>query len=626
MGIITKYLYPFLRFYLLVCCLPLFSFSDVVAQKKSPPYRMGGANVDFTKGYFILNEDFFGHHNSSINFFKEDKTFLYRVFRMQNNGQTIGCTAQWGQIYGQYIFFVSKQFRQGTEIGGRFVLCNSEDLTIRQSLPYIATVKNPDGSDKKDVYGNPIARVDGRGGVGVDVDKIYVSTSGGVYVYTPSQRVMSTNPIQGTENPFQKENEGVTFANSYRGQTGSMVLVGDRVFVAHQESGLLVIDTRTDLLMHRIEMPKDREEGAGKSPEEFQRGIGSVVLARNGKLYLSLTQSTKSTSSSIPRLLEVDPVTFETKDFPLPDGCHAPDCSWYSWTPDGFFASLQENALYWSSSERSDPYKKVYVYKYDLSDNSCQRLIDLSDGQWHMYGCSLRQNPRTGDLCMSQQFGAASSNVFRLVEYTSDGKLLGVYPMQKYHWYPSIPIFPDLEKPILQPLPIISVKEEEATPMQIALLDYISDADNMSGAIRTSIVSNSDPGIAQVKLDMNILYIIPTGNKGSTDIRIQYNSNGQLAHSTLTYKVGNNGIVPSQSSIQHLNAVPGGLYAKGLNGYHLFVYGMDGRMYDHCMVNDEQESLSLSLPEGYAIVYAVRGEHSVTFKLFLQEEPNNKKR
>ena len=53
-------------------------------------------SVDYTKGTFIVNEDWYGHQNSSVNFLSDDGTWTYNAFQRENPGPEVGCTSQFG--------------------------------------------------------------------------------------------------------------------------------------------------------------------------------------------------------------------------------------------------------------------------------------------------------------------------------------------------------------------------------------------------------------------------------------------------------------------------------------------------------------------------------------------------
>lgn len=43
-------------------------------------------------GFYIANEDWFGHDNGTVNYFKNDGTIVYRAYRAANAGETFGVT------------------------------------------------------------------------------------------------------------------------------------------------------------------------------------------------------------------------------------------------------------------------------------------------------------------------------------------------------------------------------------------------------------------------------------------------------------------------------------------------------------------------------------------------------
>ena len=47
-------------------------------------------SVDYTKGTFIVNEDWYGHQNSSVNFLSDDGTWTYIAFQRENPVRFMG--------------------------------------------------------------------------------------------------------------------------------------------------------------------------------------------------------------------------------------------------------------------------------------------------------------------------------------------------------------------------------------------------------------------------------------------------------------------------------------------------------------------------------------------------------
>ncbi len=66
-------------------------------------------DIDYLKGVFIVNEDWFGHDLSSVNFLRDNGEVVYRAYRHQNPSKKLGNTTQFGTIYGNKVYFVSKQ-------------------------------------------------------------------------------------------------------------------------------------------------------------------------------------------------------------------------------------------------------------------------------------------------------------------------------------------------------------------------------------------------------------------------------------------------------------------------------------------------------------------------------------
>lgn len=128
--------------------------------------------VDYTKGTFIVNEDWYGHQNSTVNFLTDEGEWVYRVVQKENPGVELGATVQYGAIYGDKFFIIAKQPKDpGASImGGRITICDAKTMKVLKQIENIAVDDN----------GSSIA--DGRGFLGVDEHKAYVGTSNGIYV------------------------------------------------------------------------------------------------------------------------------------------------------------------------------------------------------------------------------------------------------------------------------------------------------------------------------------------------------------------------------------------------------------------------------------------------------------
>lgn len=223
-----------IRLFLLLTMFPAFT-TGALAQTD---------DIDYTTGVFFVNEDWYGHQNSTVNYLTEKGEWVYRVIQKENPGMELGCTNQHGIIYGDRFYLIAKQERDpGSKIkGGRITVADAKTMKVIKQL------------DKIDPSGNTC---DGRGCLGVDENKVYISTSNGIWIFN-SNTLEVTGQIKGTENPFAASGTGGN-ANPgnkalYWGQSGCMARINDYVFSVHQEYGVLVIDPSTDKVIKVIDM------------------------------------------------------------------------------------------------------------------------------------------------------------------------------------------------------------------------------------------------------------------------------------------------------------------------------------------------------------------------------------
>lgn len=159
--------------------------------------------ADYTKGVFILNEDWFGHSNGTINYLDENSEFAYRVYQKENGAtEQLGVTTQFGTIYGNRMYMVSKQ-------GTRLVVADAK------TMKKIASVSEISANGKSG---------DGRAFIGVDDQTGYISTSNGIFIFDLKNNLV-TGHIAGTE-----------------GSTGNMLLTSDYVFAVQPNKVLVIKD------------------------------------------------------------------------------------------------------------------------------------------------------------------------------------------------------------------------------------------------------------------------------------------------------------------------------------------------------------------------------------------------
>lgn len=427
------------------------------------------ACIDLTQGAYVVNEDWFGHRNSSANFISNDGQWAYDQLA------DIGATACYGAFYGNRFYAIAKQAKDGgaANEGGRITICDANSL---YKIKQIADIDDSRANN------------DGRAFVGVDEHKAYVSTQTGIYVLDlDSMRVLSA----------VADEQGNAWTSD--GSCGLMVRLNDYVYAATESNGLIVIDPTTDRIVERIAC----------------EGLGSIALAKDGSLWVS-------TTSGISR---VDTETFTLTAIELPTGINAPSQSWLAWTPDGFCASAQRNSLFWTYA--TGWFGNDVVYRYDIDENKFTQVFDLSsdpDG-WHIYGCSFRVDPVT-DILYASLFKSFGTAEYTVRKYDSDGNVITNYPMEdegRNYWFPGMFVFPDVSDPVASAPEEVTVSE--GSTATVDLLNTVADDDNLAAAVVKTVESIADESVATATVRGGKL-VVEGVKTGSTSLKLKYNSNG----------------------------------------------------------------------------------------------------
>lgn len=439
---------------------------------------------DYTKGAFVVNEDWFGHRNSAVTFLSNDGKWNYKAV------EDVGCTACFGTFYGNKFYAIAKQakYKSASVTGGRITICNGTTMSIVNQIENIDAAKGADG----------------RSFLGVDEQKAYVSTSNGIYVLD-----LNTEEITG---------EVTMDGNSIVGECGNMVRKDDRVYAVSFSKGICVINPETNEVENVI-----------------SGSFGSIVMSKDGNLWVSLFQDGADAGLAKLNLEEG-----KVEKLSLPKGIGNPVCTylWGAWTPDALCASAKENALYWTSVSGWSTYM---VFKYDIDQQKFTKFIDLSAEEgntWSIYGCSFRIDPVTDNAYTTLADGY--TNNYKVRKYDNKGNLLAEYAMEpdvdaskRNYWFPGMFVFPDTEDPVWNKLAQQTV--EVGSTVTIDLAGQVTDADNMDASIVKSISKVSNDNVVAT---MNGSKLVIEGKKaGSTTITLKANSNGIIATTTLYVKV-----------------------------------------------------------------------------------------
>ena len=440
------------------------------------PYEL--KPVDYTQGVFLVNEDWYGWDNGTVNFLTADGRLVYRAFRRENPGEKLGITTQYGSIYGDRFFLVSKQANASgdTSTGGRLVVADA------RSLKKIAAFDEIGG--------------DGRAFLGVDEKTAYIGTSAGITLFD-IESMQVGDKIEGTAG------EG----NSYAGQIGAMVRAGSYVFAAKQSVGVLVIDAATHTLHTTIELPT----------------VSTLTLARDGGVWAADGSS----------LVRIDVATLETRIRALPEGCRVAG-TWGAWNAGSLCAAYGENLLYFADESHRR------IVRYDIDNDELNTGFFTLPDQDKKYvqqfqGAGLRVEPQSDRLfVITTESGYLShymNNWIHVVDGHS-GELLDTVELERYYWFMAMPVFPDNEAPVIALPDRLSIGRE---PVKISLLEAVTDADNLSASI-VSAVEVEDSSVATARISGYDLTVNGV-NVGDTRLTFTVNSNGKKATRTVDVQV-----------------------------------------------------------------------------------------
>lgn len=445
------------------------------------------SSIDFTKGYFMVNEEWFGHTNGSVNFIDNNNNVNYRVYSNVNNNDAFGATTQYGTIYGDKFYFISKQDTDKGDIlykpGGRLVIADAK------TMKKIAQFDNIGGGD-------------GRSFLGVDNKTGYIGAANGIFEFD-------------IENLKVKEIiEGTGGGSTYNGQIGNMIRTQNYVYAVKQSKGILVIDPKTKKVIRTL-------EGA----------YISIVQAKDGSIWAIQDK----------KLININEKTSAITEYPIPTTRYIAD--WGSWRAGSFTYSTKQNALFWINSISSFV-GGTQVVKFDVTTKTFNEKFALIPGQTDAngaplqfkqvpYGAALRIDPVTDNLILNTTESGFSYHYQKNWVHTYDntGVLLNTITLNDYYWFPAVTVFPDNFAPVVNsdfPTEITLNAETK-----INLKNVATDQDNISAAIVKSIKSNSRNSSVKAEINDDQELVLTPLNSGLANIEIDFNSNGKVVTKTI---------------------------------------------------------------------------------------------
>ena len=540
---------------------------------------------NYTNGVYVLNEDWYGHNNSTLNFWNpEAETIDYLIMQMANNYEySLGCTSQYGQLYGDFIVITGKQDKDpgepGDMLSGRVAILHKNTLKpVGDEVHPLISVNENDKSD-----------ADGRGVCFVDNKKFYVGTSNGIYVFKWNEQGQifvwdSERPISGTENPLITGDE-VSNADGqgplYKNQIGMMLRTQDYVFAIKQDLGVLVIDPETDEIIKII-------EGC----------FSTMVQSKDGNIWVGVNYQEEGYESNLnypygwngdawngSQLMCIDQYTLETKKVRLDTG-GVPQ-SWYAWTAGTLTASNTENVLYFVYTDPSlgqiNWFRNCVLYRFNIdavdwdnidlsnpdeayAEGACEEIYDSSFDELYFYGGAIQCNPKDGNIYSALYVGeniATQEWIYAIIN--PEGEMIQYQEPIKRYWYPAMYIFPDNEAPVVEEFDDVIIDDEN--PVEITLADKVTDEDSNNAAIVKSISNIEDESIVKAAVIKGNLVLTPL-KKGNTEVEIAFNSNGKIVTKNVNISVSADIATSAQiSTIKKANVfvVSGNIMITGID-------------------------------------------------------------
>lgn len=429
--------------------------------------------ADFRQGAFILNEGWFGHDPGSVSFLDDKDSVYYNVYQQLNPGHSFGNTAQYGTIYGNHFFAVSKQNYSGSQ-GGRLVMASADSLRMQGQI-----LAFPDG--------------DGRTFCAVSEEKGYIGTSTGLFAV--DLRTMACG---------EKQLGRVTADKGYKRQCMEMVYFNKRLFAPQKDIGVLVVNPENDSVQ-LIEMPK----------------VATIFVSAAGTLYAATTDVNAEFISIDPGTLALD-----TVDIPgshcviLPGTYHR-----ISLVPD-----TRTNAVYYVS-------KSGNISQYNFDTKAFEESIYAVQGQEIFYGAAINYDPKSGYLLLNtteKGFGTHYQQNWVHFFDPATRTVTKTVKLSEYYWFPSMMLFPDFQAPVLT-AEKVSMKPGETK--ELSLTDLVGKPFVGNLHLIDWTLTSSDTTLLKVSDNLGVATLVAGPKSGNVTLHISGSFLGRVGSLDLTVAV-----------------------------------------------------------------------------------------
>lgn len=435
------------------------------------------------KGFYIVNEDWFGHSNGSVNYFEKSGSSYtphYRVFRAANPGLELGATTCYGAIWGDHFYLISKQ-------GNRLVIADAQNLKSKKIIT--------------DLGG------DGRSFVGIDEKKAYIGYNGGIKTFNIENLTLG-EAIAGIS-----------------GEIGNMCYAYGKVFAVSDEN-LYIIDAKTDKVEKTVTGSYDTYKSVVTAKD------GSVWVAAADKFIVYNPNDLENTKEiAYPGNAAVSSSWGSWNPGGL---CASTQTNTLYWTTGT--SSWSKNAVCKYDIDASNANSSFYTLP---NDEAGQKRV--------LYGAGLRVDPLSDNLvlqsCRDGWGDSYAYNWLFLLSNTGTQNTSFVVADDKeptagngYYWFPSMPVFEDANKPqILLNQVMMGTKKKVEIDLSTKVVDY----DNIFATMATQVELLNKQDQAKVSIAGNKLVIESQTQEGNFKLKLTVVSNGVKVEKEIELVIAN---------------------------------------------------------------------------------------
>lgn len=432
------------------------------------------------KGFYIVNEGWFGHDKGSVNYFKKNGTSYtphYRAFKAANPDTKLGNTTCYGAIWGDNFYLISKQ-------GNRLVIADAQNLKSKKIIT--------------DLGG------DGRSFVGIDEKKAYIGYNGGIKTFNIENLTLG-EAIAGVS-----------------GEIGNMCYAYGKVFAVSDEN-LYIIDAKTDEVKKTV---------AGSYSSVVTAKDGSVWVAAADKFIVYNPNDLENTKEiAYPGNAAVSSSWGSWNPGGL---CASTQTNTLYWTTGTSSWSL--NAVCKYDIDASNANSSFYTLPNDEAGQkrvlygAGLRVDPLSDDL-------VLQSCRDGwgdSFAYNWLFLLSNTGTLNTSFVVADDK--EPTAGNGYYWFPSMPVFEDANKPqILLNQVMMGTNKKVEIDLSTKVVDY----DNIFATMATQAELLDKKGQAKVSITGNKLVIESLTQEGNFKLKLTVVSNGVKVEKEIELVIAN---------------------------------------------------------------------------------------